>query len=177
MTPALRWAAMRDILMFYLIVRDKVTSQCPQTTISEDWERRAEADSNRGPSAYLPNALPLGQTDSLECNIRHGGQLTSQTRSAYTIQFHSDATSVAPSQSPPHPPPSRGSFLPIFKGSSDRGLPVKQSKAGCCWLQLVASQGQHTNTVTLPFLWGAPVNWPVSSPLYLHGTVRFGFFV
>ena len=37
-------------------------------TVSTDhifWrERRAEADSNRGPSAYHPNALPLGQTDS-----------------------------------------------------------------------------------------------------------------
>ena len=31
-------------------------------------ERRAEADSNRGPSAYQPNALPLGQTDSLSEN-------------------------------------------------------------------------------------------------------------
>ena len=29
-------------------------------------ERRAEADSNRGPSAYQPNALPLGQTGSFE---------------------------------------------------------------------------------------------------------------
>ena len=29
MTPALRWAAMRAILMF---VRDKITRQCPQTT-------------------------------------------------------------------------------------------------------------------------------------------------
>ena len=38
-----------------LIVRDKVTRR----------ERRAEADSNRGPSAYQPNALPLGQTGSL----------------------------------------------------------------------------------------------------------------
>ena len=28
-------------------------------------ERRAEAVSNRGPSAYQPTALPLGQTDSL----------------------------------------------------------------------------------------------------------------
>ena len=28
-------------------------------------ESRAEADSNRGPSAYQPNALPLGQTGSL----------------------------------------------------------------------------------------------------------------
>ena len=27
-------------------------------------ERRAEAVSNRGPSAYQPNALPLGQTGS-----------------------------------------------------------------------------------------------------------------
>ena len=27
-------------------------------------ERRAEADSNRGPTAYQPNALPLGQTGS-----------------------------------------------------------------------------------------------------------------
>ena len=27
-------------------------------------ERRTKADSNRGPSAYQPNALPLGQTDS-----------------------------------------------------------------------------------------------------------------
>ena len=29
-------------------------------------ERRAEAVSNRGPSTYQPNALPLGQTGSLE---------------------------------------------------------------------------------------------------------------
>ena len=28
-------------------------------------ERRAEAESNRGPSAYQPNALPLGHTGSL----------------------------------------------------------------------------------------------------------------
>ena len=28
-------------------------------------EKRAEAVSNRGPSAYQPNALPLGQTGSL----------------------------------------------------------------------------------------------------------------
>ena len=43
-----------------LIVTDKVTRQCPQTTTFEE-KRRAEADSNRGPSAYQPNAaLPLG---------------------------------------------------------------------------------------------------------------------
>ena len=48
MTRALRWAAMRAILMFQPFWR----------------ERRAEAVSNRSPSAYQPNALPLGQTGS-----------------------------------------------------------------------------------------------------------------
>ena len=32
MIPALRWAAMRAILMFQWEVMDKVTRQCPQTT-------------------------------------------------------------------------------------------------------------------------------------------------
>ena len=35
---------------------DKVTGQCPQTTTFLE-RRRAEAVSNRGPSAYQPNAL------------------------------------------------------------------------------------------------------------------------
>ena len=47
-----------------LMVSDKVARQCPQTTAFRT-ERRAEAESSRGPSAYQPNALPLGQTDSL----------------------------------------------------------------------------------------------------------------
>ena len=53
-------------------MRDKVCDFVPhnyqkQTTTDHNvWrERTAEADSNRGPSAYQPNALPLGQTDSL----------------------------------------------------------------------------------------------------------------
>ena len=45
-----------------LIVRDKVKRcQCPQTTTFEDWERRAEAVSNGGPSrlpAYRLTARP-----------------------------------------------------------------------------------------------------------------------
>ena len=45
-----------------LTVRDKVTRQCPRTTTFEE-----KADSNRSPSAYQPNALPLGQTDSRNC--------------------------------------------------------------------------------------------------------------
>ena len=36
MTPALRWAAMRAILLnASLIVRDEITRQCPQTTVLE----------------------------------------------------------------------------------------------------------------------------------------------
>ena len=49
MTSTLRWTAMRAILI--LIVRDKVTRQCPQTTA---FEEKGE------PKAYQPNALPLG---------------------------------------------------------------------------------------------------------------------
>ena len=43
-----------------LIVRDKVTRQCPETTSFEE----KGGDSNRGSSAYQPNGLPLGQTGS-----------------------------------------------------------------------------------------------------------------
>ena len=43
---------------------DKVTRQCPQTTTVLKKKMRAEAVLNRGPSAYQPNALPLGQTGS-----------------------------------------------------------------------------------------------------------------
>ena len=62
MTSALRWAAMRDILMFH-----NCEGQSHKTVSTEHnlrRERRTEADSNRGPSAYQPNALPLGQTGS-----------------------------------------------------------------------------------------------------------------
>ena len=57
---ALGWAAMRAILMFH-----NCDGQSHKTVSTDHniWrERRAEADSNRGPSAYQPNALPLGQT-------------------------------------------------------------------------------------------------------------------
>ena len=66
MTPALRWAASHFNVS--LIVRDKVTRQYPQITTFED-ERRTEADSNRGSSAYKPNALPLDQTGSQEVSM------------------------------------------------------------------------------------------------------------
>ena len=47
-----------------LIVRDKVTIKTESTDHNFRRERRAEADSNRGPSAYQPNTLLLGQTGS-----------------------------------------------------------------------------------------------------------------
>ena len=50
------WAAMRAILMFH-----NCEGQSHKTVSTDHnfWrERRAEADSNRGPSAYQPNALP-----------------------------------------------------------------------------------------------------------------------
>ena len=62
MTYALRWAAMRAILMFH-----NCEGQSHKTVSTDHnfWsERKAETDSNRGPSAYQPNALPLGQTGS-----------------------------------------------------------------------------------------------------------------
>ena len=48
-----------------LIVRDKVTIKTVSTNHNFRRERRAEAVWNRGPSAYQPTALPLGQTGSL----------------------------------------------------------------------------------------------------------------
>ena len=61
MTSALWWAATRAILMFHTCEGQNHKPVAPDNL----WrERRAEADSNRGPSAYQPNALPLGQTGS-----------------------------------------------------------------------------------------------------------------
>ena len=54
---------MRAVLMFH-----NCEGQSHKTVSADHnfWrERRAEADSNRGPSAYQPSALPLGQTGSL----------------------------------------------------------------------------------------------------------------
>ena len=45
-----------------LIMRDKVTRQCPQTTI---FEEKGEPKRIRT-EVHLPNALPPGQTGSLE---------------------------------------------------------------------------------------------------------------
>ena len=64
---------MRAILMFQWDVMDKVTRLSTNHNLFEEKGRRAEAVSNRGPSAYQPNALPLGQTadddDELMLNV------------------------------------------------------------------------------------------------------------
>ena len=55
-----------------LIVRDKVTRQCPQTRTLQSIEETGEPkryQSNRGPSAYQPTALPLSQTGSLSQSL------------------------------------------------------------------------------------------------------------
>ena len=77
MTPALRWAAMRAILMFQkeMMTKSQDSVHKPQSF----WrEGRAEAESSRCPSAYQPNALPLGQTGSrtVRCKIasKHPGK-------------------------------------------------------------------------------------------------------
>ena len=53
MTPALRWAAKRDILMFH---NSEGQSHKTVSTDNNFWTERAEADLNQGPSAYQPNA-------------------------------------------------------------------------------------------------------------------------
>ena len=56
-----------------LIVRDKVTRHCPQTTMFFKTKGKPVESSKRA-SAYQPNTLPLGQT---------GSQATHQTGQAY----------------------------------------------------------------------------------------------
>ena len=50
-----------------LIVRDKVTRQCPQTATFEE-KGEPKRIRTEVPLAYQPNALPLGQTGSLHAD-------------------------------------------------------------------------------------------------------------
>ena len=49
---------------------DNVTRRSPPTTTVGERIKRAEAESNRVPSAYQPTALPLGQTGSIPEGVR-----------------------------------------------------------------------------------------------------------
>ena len=75
--------------MFQWEVMDKVTTLCPQTTTFL-MRKRAEAVSNRGPSAYQPNALPLDQTGSrtLEPRIVLRLYLWGASVAGYTLLSH-----------------------------------------------------------------------------------------
>ena len=57
MTPALRWAAMTAVLMFHLLWGTKSQDSVHRPQLLKRKE-------SRGPSAYQPNALSLGQTGS-----------------------------------------------------------------------------------------------------------------
>ena len=58
---------MRVILMFHNCEGQR--KQCPQTTAFEE-KGEPKRISNRGPSAYQPNARPQGQTGSLKLEYR-----------------------------------------------------------------------------------------------------------
>ena len=60
MTSALRWEAMRAILISFITVRDKVTRQCPQITT---FEVKGEPKQLRTEVPLL-TSLPPGQTSS-----------------------------------------------------------------------------------------------------------------
>ena len=115
MTPALRWAEMRAILMFH-----NCEGQSHKTVSTDHnlWSerRRAKVDSNWGPSAYHPTALPLGQTGSpqpqakwLPCEHASWLQQTrwqshsqinsSPVRNSHPNQKSLPVTSVSPSSS------------------------------------------------------------------------------
>ena len=86
---------MRAILIFH---NCEGKSHKTMSTDHNFWrERRAEADSNRGPSAYQPNVLLLGQTDSLPvpchpCTLQYLGLLSLPHSCYYEVEHNSQST-------------------------------------------------------------------------------------
>ena len=64
MTSALRWAVLRAILLFHNNCEGQ-SHNTESTDNNSDEKGEPKHDSNRGPFAYQPNALPLGRTGSL----------------------------------------------------------------------------------------------------------------
>ena len=90
---------------------EKVTRQYPQPQPFRR-ERRAEAGSNRIPSAYQPNALPLGQTGSPwskeEANYNESALSRDRISLAWLCGFADLAVSTwmrVLTSLHPHPPP------------------------------------------------------------------------
>ena len=69
MTPETKMGSVESHFNVSLIVRDKVTGQ-PVSTNHDLFEEKREPKRNRGrgPSAFQPNALTLGQTGSQQNN-------------------------------------------------------------------------------------------------------------
>ena len=61
MTPAIKMGSNESHLNVSLIVRDKVTRQCPQTTTFEE-KGEPKRIRTEAPLLNTPNALPSGQT-------------------------------------------------------------------------------------------------------------------
>ena len=100
MTPALRWAAMRAILMFHQLWGTKSQQDCVHKPQPFWWKRTAKAESSRGPSVlnwltsplaghclwYLPITAGKGQgcgpslkdpTSPLSSTLPHAGEQSS----------------------------------------------------------------------------------------------------
>ena len=63
--PCIKMGSDKSHFNVSLIVREKVTNKTVSTNHNFWREMRTEVYLNWGPSAYQPNALPLGQTSSL----------------------------------------------------------------------------------------------------------------
>ena len=98
MTPALRWASLRAMLMFSLILRDS------HKTVSADrnlWrERRAEAESNRAPAVTAgPNRLT-----PVTGNLLSLLTILKPTQCWITLRPDADVISAPPPPPPQLPP-------------------------------------------------------------------------
>ena len=123
-----------------LILRNKTVS-----TDHNFWrERRAEADLNRGPSAYQLNALPLGQTSSLT-ELRAAVALWS-IQDDTEFQFNTDwcgdnkttqckntCLPSPPPPPPPHTPTSREEII-VLLAKGEGWQKVQQVNLSACFV-------------------------------------------
>ena len=94
MTPALRWAAMRAVLMFVLTVRDKVTRQCFQTTTfkekGEPKRIRTEVPllTNLTPYRWATPAYNVDIACSEDSSSSLGRRTTKRADTIHAVQLH-----------------------------------------------------------------------------------------
>ena len=112
MVSALRWAAMRDILMFH-----NCEGQSHKTVSTDHnfWkEKRAEADSNWGPSAYQLNALPPRQTGSQNCFFTSVPLFKVQQQSSFKPMYSAPSSSSFPSSASSSSSSPSSHLLPVI---------------------------------------------------------------